>query len=101
MQSVWLITDVLLLGAGERLAPLGPRRRNDEGAGEVRRMSVLDLFRLGGKIAMVTACRRGIGKAMAEALAEASAEIIGVNRSLEPGSEIEHGVRDPGHHCGG
>lgn len=56
-------------------------------------MSVLDLFRLDGKIAMVTGCRRGLGKAMALALAEAGAEIIGVSRSLEPtGSEIEREV---------
>lgn len=53
-------------------------------------MGVLDLFRLDGKIALVTGCRRGIGKAMAAALAEAGADIIGVSRSLEPhGSGIE------------
>jgi len=59
-------------------------------------MSVLDLFRLDGKIALVTGCRRGIGKAMAEALAEAGADIIGMSRSLEPGSEIERRVRELG-----
>jgi 2-dehydro-3-deoxy-D-gluconate 5-dehydrogenase len=46
-------------------------------------MNVLDLFRLDGKVAMVTGCRRGIGFAMAEALAEAGADIIGVSRNLE------------------
>jgi 2-deoxy-D-gluconate 3-dehydrogenase len=55
--------------------------------------TVLDLFRLDGKTALVTGCRRGIGKAMALALAEAGADIIGVSRSLEPsGSAIEQEV---------
>jgi len=47
-------------------------------------MGVLDLFRLDGKTALVTGCRRGIGAAMAEALAEAGADIIGVSAQLEP-----------------
>jgi 2-deoxy-D-gluconate 3-dehydrogenase len=56
-------------------------------------MSVLDLFRLDGKTALVTGCRRGIGKEMAIALAEAGADIIGVSRSMEPsGSDIENQV---------
>lgn len=46
-------------------------------------MSVLDLFRLNGKTALVTGCRRGIGMAMAEALAEAGADIIGVSAQME------------------
>ncbi len=46
-------------------------------------MSVLDLFRLDGKTALVTGCKRGIGKAMAIALAEAGAEIVGVSKTLE------------------
>lgn len=60
-------------------------------------MGVLDLFRLDGKIALVTGCRRGLGRAMAVALAEAGADIIGVSRSLEPeGSEVEREVRAQG-----
>lgn len=56
-------------------------------------MGVLDLFRLDGQTALVTGCRRGLGKAMAVALAEAGARIIGVSRSLEPsGSEVERAV---------
>jgi len=56
-------------------------------------MGVLDLFRLDGKTALVTGCRRGIGKAMALALAEAGADIIGASRSQEEsGSEIEREV---------
>jgi 2-deoxy-D-gluconate 3-dehydrogenase len=45
---------------------------------------VLDWFRLDGRVALVTGCRRGIGKAMAEGLAEAGADIIGVSARLEP-----------------
>jgi len=51
-----------------------------------------DMFDLSGKTALVTGCKRGIGKAMAEALAEAGADIIGVSASLETGSEVEKAV---------
>ncbi|HLI33559.1 MAG TPA: SDR family NAD(P)-dependent oxidoreductase, partial [Terriglobia bacterium] len=57
-------------------------------------MAILDRFRLDGKTALVTGCRRGIGKAIAVALAEAGADIAGVSKSLEPGkSEVEQEVR--------
>ena len=50
-------------------------------------------FDLIGKMALVTGCKRGIGKAMAIALAEAGADIIGVSASLESeGSDIEKAV---------
>lgn len=56
-------------------------------------MPVLDSFKLDGKIALVTGCKRGIGKAMAIALAEAGADIIGVSASLAlTGSEVEKEV---------
>ena len=54
-------------------------------------------FDLTGHLAVVTGCRRGIGLAMAEALAAAGADIIGVSASLEPaGSEVERRVRARG-----
>lgn len=60
-------------------------------------MNVLEMFRLDGKTALVTGCRRGIGKAMAVALAEAGADIIGVSKSLEAsGSAIEQEVTAAG-----
>lgn len=60
-------------------------------------MSVMDLFRLDGKTALVTGARRGIGKAMALALAEAGADIIGVSRGMEAeGSDIEREVKELG-----
>ncbi len=56
-------------------------------------MSALDLFKLSGKIALVTGCKRGIGKSMAVGLAEAGADIVGVSASLESsGSEVEREV---------
>lgn len=57
-------------------------------------MSVLTKFSLAGKLALVSGCKRGIGKAMAVALAEAGADIIGVSATLElHDSEVEKEVR--------
>jgi 2-deoxy-D-gluconate 3-dehydrogenase len=44
-------------------------------------MAILDLFRLGGKVALVTGVGRGLGQAMAEGLAEAGADIVGLYRA--------------------
>jgi len=50
-------------------------------------------FDLTGKLAVVTGARRGIGRAMARALAEAGADIIGVSANLEAsGSAVEKDV---------
>jgi 2-deoxy-D-gluconate 3-dehydrogenase len=51
------------------------------------------MFGLAGKTALVTGCRRGIGKAITLALAEAGADIIGVSHTLQPGSDVEQEVR--------
>ena len=60
-------------------------------------MSILDQFKLDGQTALVTGCKRGIGKAMATALAEAGADIIGVSATLETeGSQIEQVVTTRG-----
>jgi 2-dehydro-3-deoxy-D-gluconate 5-dehydrogenase len=57
-------------------------------------MSILDSFKLDGKTAIVTGCKRGIGMAMAVALAEAGADIIGVSASLElENSAVEKAVK--------
>ncbi|MEO6314682.1 MAG: SDR family NAD(P)-dependent oxidoreductase [Chitinophagaceae bacterium] len=53
----------------------------------------MDLFNISGKIALVTGCTKGIGKAMAIGLAEAGADIIGVSASLAlHDSEVEKAV---------
>ncbi|MDO6518637.1 SDR family oxidoreductase [Zobellia uliginosa] len=56
---------------------------------------MLNKFDLKGKTALVTGCKRGIGFAMAEALAEAGADIIGVSATLElSGSKIEKRITE-------
>lgn len=53
-------------------------------------MGILQNFNLDGKTALVTGCKRGIGKAIAIGLAEAGADIIGVSASLEKSeSDVE------------
>ena len=44
-------------------------------------MSILDSFKLDGKVALVTGAGQGLGQGMAAALAEAGADIIGLDRS--------------------
>ncbi len=53
-------------------------------------------FRVDGKTALVTGCSRGIGKAIAIALAEAGADIIGTGTQLSEGSEVEGQVNAKG-----
>ena len=55
-------------------------------------MNILERFKLTAKTALVTGCKRGIGKAMAVGLAEAGADIVGVSATLEPGSAVEKEV---------
>lgn len=54
---------------------------------------MLSIFNLSGKVALVTGCKRGIGFAIAEGLAAAGADIIGVSATLElQQSDIEKSV---------
>lgn len=41
---------------------------------------ILDLFKLDGKVAVVTGANTGLGQGMAVALAEAGAKVVGVGR---------------------
>lgn len=54
------------------------------------------LFDLTGTLAVVTGASRGIGFAMARALAEAGSDIIGVSTRLSSGSQIEQAVTTAG-----
>lgn len=65
-------------------------------------MSILDQFKLNGKTALVTGCRRGIGRGFAQALAEAGADVVGVSATLETfGSDVEKDVSDLGREFSG
>ena len=55
-------------------------------------MSIIDMFRLDGKLALVTGCKRGIGRGIALALADAGADVIGVSATMEAGSTVQKEV---------
>ncbi len=60
-------------------------------------MSIFEAFDLAGKTALVTGCKRGIGRGMTEALASAGADIVGVSASLEAsGSAVGESVEGMG-----
>lgn len=59
-------------------------------------MGILDLFKLDGKTALVTGCRRGIGRGFAQALAEAGADIVGVSATLSEDSAVGRDIAERG-----
>src|SRR2546421_11498117 len=50
---------------------------------------ILDLFRLDGKVALVTGGSRGLGLGIATALSEAGADIVSVQRSADTSTLAE------------
>jgi gluconate 5-dehydrogenase len=59
-------------------------------------MSVLDLFRLDGKRALVTGASRGLGRVMALALADAGADIVITGRTAETLERAAAEIRERG-----
>ena len=53
-------------------------------------------FRVDGKLALVTGSSRGIGMAIALALPESGADIIGVSSKMEIGSDVEKAITKAG-----
>ena len=58
--------------------------------------SALDLFRLDCRVALVTGASFGLGRSMAEGLAEAGADIVGISRTGSNLTEVESAVRVAG-----
>jgi NAD(P)-dependent dehydrogenase (short-subunit alcohol dehydrogenase family) len=59
-------------------------------------MSYLSKFRLEGKVALITGASKGIGEAMAEALAEAGAKVIVSSRKQDAVEEVAENIRKKG-----
>jgi NAD(P)-dependent dehydrogenase (short-subunit alcohol dehydrogenase family) len=53
-------------------------------------VGVLDRFRLDGKVALVTGGTKGLGRAMADALASAGASVVLTGRSIDSAEAVAH-----------
>ena len=59
-------------------------------------MGVLDMFSLAGQISVVTGANRGIGRALADALAEAGSDVVLLVRRAELAEPVTAELRDLG-----
>ncbi|MFZ4670135.1 MAG: SDR family NAD(P)-dependent oxidoreductase, partial [Microthrixaceae bacterium] len=57
---------------------------------------ITDMFRVDGKVALVTGAGRGIGRASAVALAEAGADVVVAARTVEQVEEVAEQIRTLG-----
>ena len=59
-------------------------------------MNVMSMFDLSGKVAVITGSSKGIGKAIAQAMAAHGARVVISSRKLEPCEEVAAGIRANG-----
>lgn len=59
-------------------------------------MSQLDLFRLDGKVALVSGASRGIGEAIALALGDAGAMVVCTSRNLDASAQVAQAIQARG-----